>query len=139
MDADEIAQRIALLFDRQPDMSGKQINRLHGERRRMVEDLAAEIATENARLREALEGMVESLRPGEHVPFIDPVHGAVVEALGRRIGFGALMSSASASWAKVAEERGHPAGGEFVAGPCRAVLQSDLRKARAALAPQDPA
>ena len=45
MGADEIANRIALLFNRMPDMSGRQINRLHGEQRRQVEDLASDIAT----------------------------------------------------------------------------------------------
>ncbi|BAU93341.1 hypothetical protein MPPM_4736 [Methylorubrum populi] len=44
MDAREIANRIALLLNPMPDMSGQQINRFHGERRRRIEDLAAEIA-----------------------------------------------------------------------------------------------
>lgn len=44
MDAAEIADRIALLYNPMPDMSGRQINRLHGKQRRLVEDLAKEIS-----------------------------------------------------------------------------------------------
>jgi multidrug resistance efflux pump len=46
MDADEIGRRIALLFNPMPDMSGNNLNRLHGEQRRRVERLAAEIVAE---------------------------------------------------------------------------------------------
>lgn len=48
MDAEEIANRIALLWNPMPDMSGRQINRLHGRQRQLVEDLAKEIADESA-------------------------------------------------------------------------------------------
>lgn len=44
MNAEEIADRIALLINPMPDMSGRQINRFHGTRRRHIEELAAEIA-----------------------------------------------------------------------------------------------
>jgi hypothetical protein len=43
MTAEEIQHRIALLFNPMPDMSGNNINRFHGERRRQIEDLAQEI------------------------------------------------------------------------------------------------
>lgn len=54
MDAQEIANRIALLWNPMPVMGGQQIERLHGRQRRLVEDLAAEIASETERFREAL-------------------------------------------------------------------------------------
>ncbi len=54
MDAQEIANRIALLWNPMPVMSGQQIERLRGGQRRLVEDLAAEIAAETERVREAL-------------------------------------------------------------------------------------
>lgn len=52
MDAQGIANRIALLWNRQPDMSGNQINRLHGDNRRLVEELARDLAAEIAKERE---------------------------------------------------------------------------------------
>lgn len=55
MTADEIADRIALLFNPMPDMSGRQINRLHGERRRQVEELAAQIVAADDDVREYAE------------------------------------------------------------------------------------
>lgn len=60
MNAIEIEQRIALLFNRQPDISGRQINRLHGEQRRMVEELAAEIMAASAYLRSALQDIADA-------------------------------------------------------------------------------
>lgn len=48
MSAEEIANRIALLWNPMPDMSGRQINRLHGRQRQLVEDLAKDIADEAA-------------------------------------------------------------------------------------------
>jgi hypothetical protein len=80
-----------------------------------------------------LREVEETLRLVEHPECIDPVHGPKVEALGRHIGFGALMTSASASWRKVLKEKGHPLGGEFVAGPCYGSIVPLLAKVRAAI------
>lgn len=89
---------------------------------------------ENARLREALEETEEVLALSENTPFPDPAYHDEVKRLGRRIGFGALMSTAERAWREVAEERGNPAGGEFVSGPCRVTLDNLLSQVRAALA-----
>lgn len=70
----------------------------------------------------------------EHPAFPDPVHHDRVKALGREIGFGALMATASAGWREVMAEKGYPLGGEFVAGPCHGTVVSVLeiiRRARA--------
>jgi hypothetical protein len=82
----------------------------------------------------ALTECEEVLRLSEHPAFPDPLYHEEVKALGRRIGFGALMTTASAGWREVLAEHGYPAGGEFVAGPCFATLQSTLAQVRAALA-----
>lgn len=70
----------------------------------------------------------------EHPAFPDPVHHYRVKALGREIGFGALMATASAGWREVMAEKGYPLGSEFVAGPCHGTVVSVLeiiRRARA--------
>lgn len=94
------------------------------------------LAAENARLREALKECVEVLALVEHPRHKDPTYGDEVEALGRRIGFGALMSSAQASWRTYLAERGGPVGGEHVAGPAQATITRALSIARQALEQQ---
>lgn len=91
------------------------------------------LRSENAELRKALAECEDTLRLVEHPRRVDPDYGAEVEALGRRIGFGALMSSAQASWRAVLLEKGNPVGGEFVAGPCYATVLRALQMVRAAL------
>jgi hypothetical protein len=56
-----------------------------------------------------------------------------VRALGDRIGYGALMSSASASWREKLAKEGI-AGGEFVSGPCHGTVVHTLSIIRDALA-----
>lgn len=82
----------------------------------------------------AAEEAEEVLRLVEHPAFPDPKHHHEVKALGQRIGFGALMSTASAGWREVLQEKGYPVGGEFVSGPCHASVVNALAKLRAALA-----
>lgn len=82
---------------------------------------------------EALEECVAVMAMQEHPRCPDPAYHEEVKALGRRIGFGALMGTASAGWREVAAEKGYPTGGEFVAGPCFSTLTATLRKARQAL------
>ena len=91
--------------------------------------------TEVARLREAVTAAIGTLALVERPAFKDREHGAAVEALGRRIGYGALMASASASWR---EGLGSLAGGEYVAGPCHSTVVATLAELRAALAPAAP-
>lgn len=84
-------------------------------------------------LRAALWEAEETLRLVERPAFPDPVHHERVKRLGREIGFGALMSTASAGWQEVAAEKGYPVGGAFVAGPCLSTVQLTLAKIRATL------
>lgn len=67
MDAQEIANRIALLINPMPDMSGQQINRFHGERRRRIESLAAEIAAGDDDVREYAEQAYGSWAGGDDI------------------------------------------------------------------------
>ena len=96
-----------------------------------------ELEAENARLREALGNCVSTFKLVERPSFEDPLHGRAVRELGERIGYGALMSSASAAWRKSAETNGYPPGGEFVAGPCFTTVVDTLRRARATLGGSD--
>ena len=64
-------------------------------------------------------------------PRPDPLYARDVERLGSRIGYGAMMQSASASWSDTVR------GGEFCVGPCRAVAIS-TRDRLAALLPPPP-
>lgn len=90
--------------------------------------------TENARLRAALKECIAALKlPVEPLPRVDPDYGEAVKQLGDRIGYGAMMTSASASWRTYLAARGYPVGGEFVAGPCTATIQRALKIARDAL------
>lgn len=94
------------------------------------------LEAENARLREALEDAEFVLALSEKPRMRDPDYGKAVEELGDRIGFGALMSSASASWRYRLEEQGECVGGEHVVGPCWSTVIQTLTKIRAALATQ---
>jgi hypothetical protein len=81
----------------------------------------------------ALEDLIDVLGPCELPSRPDPDYHERVKALGRETGFGALMSTAECAWREVLEERGYPVGGEHASGPCKAVLQSSMKHARAAL------
>lgn len=90
-------------------------------------------------LEEVNAGLLEALKKAESVLALveqprgkDRDHGPEVTEIGRRIGFGALMSSAQASWREYATEIGL-AGSEFVAGPCYSTVLSTLNMIRAAL------
>lgn len=88
-------------------------------------------------MRKALKECIEVLRLVEQPQREDPHYGDEVRALGERIGYGALMSSASASWRKKLETHGR-AGGEHVAGPCHSSVIMALRMAEKALAEDAP-
>ena len=87
------------------------------------------LLADRARMEKALREAEEVLAMAALMPMVDPVHGDEVEALGLRIGFGALMSSAQASWRQQADVKG----GEFVAGPCFATVIETLKTIRQAL------
>lgn len=67
----------------------------------------------------------------ERPAFVDPQHSETIRQLGERIGYGALMASASASWREKLSS--HRPGGEFVAGPCHSTVIATLKTIRAAL------
>ncbi len=110
----------------------KEVCRLREERGQLMTERDAAKA-EVERLREALKLCVETLALVECPEFVDPAIAAVVGELGRRVGYGNLMCSASALWRKSLEAQGL-VGGEFVAGPCRVTVQNALTQGRAALA-----
>jgi hypothetical protein len=101
-----------------------------------IAELCTRLLSAEARVRvleEALRECEETLALVEYPNVVDPRYGAEVEALGERIGYGALMSSASASWR---ENAGKLAGSEFVAGPCFVTVVRTLMIVRTALQEQ---
>ena len=79
---------------------------------------------------EAAREARECLRLGAVVPLRDTANYDEVSALGNRIGFGALMATASLAWR---DECGEMAGGEFVCGPCRSTSEKAIVKIDTAL------
>lgn len=94
---------------------------------------AEKLERELVAMRLALVDAEETLALMEAPSREDPQYGAEVRALGNRIGFGALMSSASASWSRMLEASGVPGGGAFVSGPCHGTVLNTLRRVREAL------
>lgn len=99
-----------------------------------VMDLLAAANAQRDDLLRAAKEAEEVLALMERPRIEDPSYGAEVRALGYRIGFGALMSSASASWRKMLEGSGGPVGGEHCAGPCHATVLMTLKVVRDAIA-----
>lgn len=104
----------------------------------MLKEKAGELAA----VKRQRDALVDALRDAEEVLALmerprqeDPAYGAEVRALGARIGFGALMSSASASWRKALPEG---LGGEHVPGPCRGTVDWILKRVRDAIAAEQP-
>jgi hypothetical protein len=81
----------------------------------------------------ALQDFMDATAPAVIPADRDPVHGSRVEELGESIGYGALMTSASASWRRKLILAGTPTGGEFVVGPCMGTLMEVRRRARSAM------
>jgi len=101
------------------------------DRAEAAEARIAELEKRLADAERVIGDFMDITEPASIPAFKDPQYADEVERLGERIGFGALIASASASWREVAKRDGHPVGGEFVVGPCMAVLQSVRRAARA--------
>ncbi len=112
---------------------------LRGRHRQSVEEavaLKAEIAALKAQrdeMAEALGECEEVLALSEHTPLRDPAYHDRVKALGREIGFGAMMAIAERAWREVLEEKGYSVGSEHTAGACRSTVDATLRRAREAL------
>ena len=88
--------------------------------------------------RNALAGLlrevVEDLRHCAIVPPEDPRFDRAVEiAAADGTSYGAVMSSASRLWRESLRRKGYPVGGEFTTGPCRAVVESLVRRIEEAL------
>ncbi len=90
------------------------------------------MTTREQKLEAALREFLEITAPAARVPMRDPDHWRDVEALGDRIGYGAMMSSAQASWRERLKVDGIE-GGEHTHGPCYAVLMSARKQAEDAL------
>ncbi|CAH1678348.1 hypothetical protein [Chelatococcus sp.] len=129
-DAVEAALEIACAVD---GITPQQRDRLHSDIVSLIRQTKPEPSPDVEALRTALEEAEELLALVEMPSFPDPRHHDRVKSLGREIGFGALMSTASAGWREVSEAKGYPSGGEFVAGPCLGSVQRTLRIIRAAL------
>lgn len=99
-------------------------------------EIAAALAPQSpgAGVVEAAQEALELLEAEVFPTLEDPHYGHQVRELGERIGYGALMVSASASWSSTAK------GGEFTVGACRATVQAVVTRLRTALAnPAPPA
>jgi len=70
-------------------------------------------------VRDALGLLRDSLRPA----FPDELCDEAVDKLGRQIGYGAMMASASRMWRLYLKEKGI-AGGEFTVGHCHSTVKS---------------
>ena len=95
-------------------------------------EAADEIASLRARVEAQRDALIEAeivFGLVEHSSFPDPDYQGRIEALGREIGYGAIMAGASAAWRK----SGIIPGGEFVAGPCQATITGTLGIIRQAL------
>ena len=77
--------------------------------------------TREQKLEAALREFMEITAPAARLPMEDPAYGRDVQALGDRIGYGAMMASAQASWRAVLKRDGLE-GGEHTHGPCYSVL-----------------
>jgi len=96
---------------------------------------AADAALKTAR--DALADAVDVLALAENPAWPDPKYHNEVKSLGLRIGFGALMATASAGWREYLADQGYPTGGEHVAGPCLGTVKATLARMRAVLAALD--
>ena len=88
------------------------------------------------RLRAALLDFMEITEVSAQAPIRDPKYASEIRALGREIGYGALMAGAAAEWREIMRGKpNHPQGTEFSVGPCMAVLLDTRERARRALNP----
>lgn len=92
--------------------------------------VATALSSDNALLREALIEAREALALGAAVPPVDQENREAVIRLGERIGYGALMATASVEWRS---RLGELEGGEFCSGPCRSTAEDAIAKIDAAL------
>lgn len=101
--------------------------------RRTAESALAATKAKLEAAENALNEAEDTLRLVERPAFPDPDYHEHVKKLGMAIGFGALMTTASAGWREFLLAKGMPSGSEFVAGPCHATVVSTLKKVRAVL------
>lgn len=120
-------------------LEAREAERAAGKLALAAEREIARLCAENAALVDALMDAEEVLSLVERPAFPDPLYHEEVKRLGLRIGFGALMSTASAGWAEASAAEGYPTSGAFVAGPCIGTVHATLKRIRAALslAPQE--
>ncbi|MER9176687.1 hypothetical protein NKH72_24300 [Mesorhizobium sp. M0955] len=130
-----IAEMRACLESVTPSPWWKQVDDSDGNHQDYIEANYPGEADREA-LREVLAECIDTLKMAERPEFVDPVHGDEVRMLGNRIGYGALMSSASALWRARLLADGDPVGGEFTCGPCRSTVAGTINRAARALLPR---
>lgn len=118
------AERKALVSERDEAVGANILNR----------NAVARLSADLARAKAALVRVRDVLRLGAKVGPADPLTDPYVMVLGDRVGFGAMMSSASRIWRERLVSKGYPAGGEFVGSPCRSDVEAALKTIEAALA-----
>jgi hypothetical protein len=116
-----------------------------GQRDQYRGDLSAAVAEGEARgleraakLREAADEAMAEMKLCTTRDF-DAPEDAEVGALGRRIGFGALMDAASKEWKRSLEATGWPSGGQHTTGPCFDTVDRTRKMLAAAMADYDSA
>lgn len=130
------AERCAMFDEAADEIAGlREANHHYRDCAARDEKSIAALKARVDELTAALQECVDVFGLAEQPAFVDPDYGDEVAALGNRIGYGALMSSASASWRERLKEEDCPTGGEFVAGPCFATVARTLKIARDALTP----
>ncbi len=100
-----------------------------------VDRLTAERDRYKAALGECVR-VFELCEPHEPSDAIQAPEDPLILELCKRIGFGAVMSSAARQWSRITELNGCPVDGDlsaFVCGPCRATVRNVLAIARKAL------
>lgn len=97
-----------------------------------AEDIAQRLSGRKGKVETALREFLDITTPATFLKPPDPAYGAEVKALGDRIGYGAMMASAQASWRELLKRDGLE-GGEHTHGPCYAVLMDARAKAEDAL------
>ena len=117
------AELFGTLYDHLPRI----LSALRGEQWQGIETAGDVVGVPRKLLVEVLTDYV--MMAGTPRP--DPLYALDVKRLGSRIGYGAMMQSASASWSEAVR------GGEFCVGPCRVVAIS-TRDRLAALLPPPP-
>jgi hypothetical protein len=92
------------------------------------EKLAAYIVSREDQLMQDAKWLRDVLKSCDSTTYPDPRYQEEVSALGRRIGFGALMHAANYGWQQELKAKGYPPGSEFVIGTCKAIRDQAIAR-----------